>query len=103
MDIYQVVRRPLVTEKGTFQAQQSFGAAGDKPARGGAYAFEVHPYASKPVIKQAIQKIYNVKVLSVRTANRKGKTRRVRYKIGKRADWKRAIVVLSADHHIDLF
>ncbi|MFQ5590715.1 MAG: 50S ribosomal protein L23 [Phycisphaerae bacterium] len=103
MDIYHVVRRPLVTEKGTHQSQQSFGAKGEKRARGGSYTFEVHPNASKPVIKEAIEKIYNVKVLTVRTANRKGKARRVRFKMGKTADWKRAVVVLSADHHIDLF
>ncbi len=103
MDIYNVIRRPLVTEKGTHQAQQSHAATKDKKARGGAYAFEVHPNATKPTIKQAIEKIYNVRVLSVRTANRKGKRRRVRYKMGKTPDWKRAIVVLQSDCHIDLF
>ena len=103
MDVYHVVKRPLVTEKGTHQAQQSHEATRHKRARGGSYAFEVHPDASKAVIKQAIEKIYNVKVRSVRTARRKGKTRRVRYKMGKTADWKKAVVVLGADHHIDLF
>jgi len=103
MDIYHVVKRPLVTEKGTYQSQQSHVATHSRSARGGSYAFEVHADASKPMIKQAIEKIYNVKVLSVRTANRKGKTRRVRYKTGKTAAWKKAVVVLHADHHIDLF
>ncbi len=103
MDIYQVVRKPLVTEKGTHQSHQSFAATNSKRARGGSFAFDVHPDASKAIIKQAIEKIYKVRVLSVRTANRKGKTRRVRYKTGKTADWKKAVVVLHADHHIDLF
>ena len=103
MDIYHIVKRPLVTEKGTHQTQQSFEATRTHPPRGGSYAFEVHPEASKPMIKQAIEKIYNVKVLSVRTSNRRGKKRRVRYKTGKTADWKKAVVVLHADHHIDLF
>ena len=103
MDIYHVIKRPLVTEKGTHQAQQSHAETRHQRARGGAYAFEVHPKASKPLIREAIEKIYNVKVDSVRTACRKGKTRRVRYKIGKTADWKRAVVVLRANHHIDLF
>ena len=103
MDVYHIVKRPLVTEKGTHQAQQSHGASRTRPARGGSYAFEVHRNASKPTIKQAIEKIYNVKVLSVRTASRKGKARRVRYKTGKTADWKKAVVVLRADYHIDLF
>ncbi len=55
------------------------------------------------MIKQAIEKIYSVKVQSVRTARRKGKPRRVRYKVGKTAEWKKAVVVLRADQHIDLF
>jgi large subunit ribosomal protein L23 len=103
MDIFQVIKRPLVTEKGTHQSQVSHAATRHMPARGGAYAFEVHAEASKPMIKQAVEKIYNVKVRSVRTACRLGKRRRVRYKIGKRPDWKRAVVVLHADYHIDLF
>lgn len=103
MDIYHVVRRPLVTEKGTHQAQKSHDATHSMPARGGAYAFEVHPEASKALIKQAVEKIYSVKVQSVRTANRRGKTRRVRFKMGTTRHWKKAVVVLDAAHHIDLF
>ncbi|MCH7595306.1 MAG: 50S ribosomal protein L23 [Planctomycetes bacterium] len=103
MDIYHIIKRPLVTEKGTHMAGQSHAATASSPARGGAYSFEVHRQACKPAIKQAIEKIYNVKVLTVRTATRKGKTRRVRYKVGKTPDWKKAVVVLHADHHIDLF
>ena len=103
MDIYNVIRRPLVTEKGTHQTHQHQGATKWHPARGGAYAFEVHPDARKPEIKQAIEKIYGVKVVDVRTSNRRGKARRVRFKIGKTAQWKKAVVVLDADSHIDLF
>ncbi|HEY3242619.1 MAG TPA: 50S ribosomal protein L23 [Phycisphaerae bacterium] len=103
MDIYHIVKRPLVTEKGTHQSTQSHKQTRHEPARGGAYAFEVHPAASKPMIKQAIEKIYNVHVLSVRTSNRKGKPRRVKYKTGTTAEWKKAVVVLKADDHIDLF
>lgn len=103
MDIYAVIKRPLVTEKGTHQSQQSHGATHSRPARGGSYTFEVHPEASKPMIKQAIQKIYDVKVKSVRTANRQGKSRRYRYKIGQTRAWKKAVIVLDADSHIDLF
>ena len=103
MDIFHVIKRPLVTEKGTHQSQQSQAATRHRSARGGAYTFEVHADASKPMIKQAIQKIYNVKVRSVRTSLRRGKARRVRYKVGKTADWKKAVVVLHGDYHIDLF
>ena len=103
MDIYHVIQRPLVTEKGTHQSQQSHPATRHQRARGGAYTFAVHPEASKPIIKQAIEKIYNVKVLTVRTSRRRGKTRRYRFKTGTTAEWKRAVVVLRGDHHIDLF
>ncbi len=103
MDIYHIVKRPLVTEKGTHQSQQSHGRTKHMPPRSGAYTFEVHPEASKPQIRQAIEKIYGVRVQSIRTSRRTGKARRVRFKVGKTADWKKAVVVLRGDHHIDLF
>lgn len=103
MDIYHIVKRPLVTEKGTHQSQFHFEATRTKPARGGSYAFEVHPEATKPQIRQAIEKMYNVKVLEVRTSSRRGKSRRVRYKTGQRRDWKKAVVVLREGYHVDLF
>lgn len=103
MDVYHIIKRPLVTEKGTHQSTQMFGATRTHGARGGAYAFEVHPEATKPMIRRAVELIYNVKVDNVRTANRVGKRRRVRYKVGKTRDWKKAVVVLKADYHIDLF
>ena len=92
MDKYQVVIKPLVTEKGTHQAQ-----------RLNAYPFQVHKGANKTEIKQAIEKIYNVKVKEVRTANRKGKVRRRGYSKGLTPSWKKAVIVLHADHAIDLF
>jgi large subunit ribosomal protein L23 len=103
VDIYHTIVRPLVTEKGTFQSQQSHERTHSRPARGGSYSFEVHPEANKAQIKQAIEKIYNVRVLSVRTSNRRGKPRRVRYKRGQTKEWKKAVVVLDRDSHIDLF
>ena len=91
-DIYGVIIRPLVTEKGTYQSEAL-----------NAYAFQVAAEANKVQIKHAIEKIYNVKVLNVRTANRKGKPRRTGYKWGTTSHWKKAFVVLHEDHHIDLF
>ena len=85
------------------QAQQSHAATHSRPSRGGSYAFEVHRDATKPQIREAIEKIYNVKVMSVRTANRKGKARRVKFKTGITAEWKKAVVVLQSDYHIYLF
>jgi len=103
MDVYHTIVRPLVTEKGTHQSQQTWKASKTRPARGGAYAFEVHPEANKTQIRQAIEKIYNVKVLSVRTARRRGKRRRYRLSYGTTRSWKKAVVVLDPNYHIDLF
>lgn len=103
MDIHEVLRRPLITEKGTHQASQSHDATASRPARGGSYSFEVHRRASKPMIRRAVEHIYGVKVLSIRTANHKGKRRRYRFKVGTTKAWKKAVVTLDADSHIDLF
>jgi len=103
MDIYHTIIRPLVTEKGTHQSQIAHEATRSQRARGGAYSFEVHPDANKAQIRQAIEKIYNVRVQTVRTATRKGKPRRYRQAMGKTRSWKKAVVVLQPEHHIDLF
>ncbi|MCG3138690.1 MAG: 50S ribosomal protein L23 [Phycisphaerae bacterium] len=103
MDIYHIIKRPLITEKGTHQSSVTHEETRWKVARGGSYAFEVHPEASKPMIRAAIERIYNVKVLNVRTAVRHGKRRRYRFTYGNQPDWKRAVVVLEPGFHIDLF
>ena len=66
------------------------------------YTFLVHPDANKTEIKIAVEKVFNVKVTSVNTLNRVGKTRRTRYGLGKRKDTKRAIVTLKSGT-IDIF
>lgn len=68
-----------------------------------AYTFIVHPGANKTEIKQAVESIWDVKVLSVNTINRKGKTKRFRFKTGKRPDTKRAIVKLVEGDSIEIF
>ena len=103
MDIYHVIKRPLVTEKGTHQSRQSHPASNTRLGRGGAYGFEVHPQANKIEIKDAIEKIYSVKVRAVRTSTHRGKRRRHRYKTGLTRHWKKAVVVLRPEFHIDLF
>ena len=92
MDEYDVIVRPLVTEQGMHLANAK-----------GAYSFEVIPSANKSQIKSAVEKIYNVKVEKVHTANRKGKMRRKGRGMGVTPSWKKAVVYLQADHHIDLF
>ena len=87
-----VIIKPLVTEKSTHQQTTR-----------NAYAFQVHRDANKPEIKKAIEKIYNVKVLEVRTMTRKGKPRRTKFKMTHGSDWKRAVVVLDENSRIELF
>lgn len=90
--VYKIVVRPLITEKGTHQSSAN-----------NAYAFAVLPEANKVQIKRAIQEIYGVRVLGVRTSNRRGKPRRAGLRWGRTKHWKKAVVVLHADDHIDLF
>ena len=92
MDDYNVIIRPLITEQGMHFANIK-----------GAYSFEVNKRANKTQIKNAVEKIYNVKVQKVRTANRKGKQRRRGRAFGETSSWKKAIVFLHPDNHIDLF
>lgn len=92
LEPYQIVLRPLVTEKGVHRA-----------TRNNQYAFEVNPLAEKPDIKAAVESLFNVKVTKVRTQNRKGKPRRYRFRYGFTKNWKKAIVTLDAEHRIDFF
>jgi len=92
MDNVNVIIKPLITEKSTHQQQTR-----------NAYAFQVHPEANKHQIKDAVEKLYDVKVKDVRTMVRKGKPRRTRFKVGTTPDWKRAVVVLAEDSRIELF
>ncbi|MEP9382701.1 50S ribosomal protein L23 [Nocardioides sp. KR10-350] len=67
------------------------------------YTFIVRPDANKTEIKIAVEQVFNVKVTSVNTINRPGKSRRTRYGMGKRKDTKRAIVSLAEGDRIDIF
>ena len=92
LEPYQVVLHPLVTEKGTHVSE-----------RHNAYTFSVSPIATKDQIKHAVEDLWSVRVLKVRTQNRKGKTRRHRLKAGKTASWKKAIVELHPEDRIVFF
>ena len=92
MDLNSVIIKPLVTEKSTHQQ-----------ATRNAYAFKVATWANKPQIKHAVEKLYDVKVVDVRTMNRKGKPRRTRFGMTHTAHFKRAIVVLAEESRIELF
>ena len=86
-----ILIRPIVSEK-------SYSLMDE-----GKYTFEVDPRSNKTEIKIAVEQIFGVKVLSVNTINRKGKTRRTRFGLGKRKDVKRAIVTVGAGEAIDIF
>jgi|SRR5262245_40462527 large subunit ribosomal protein L23 len=92
LEPYQVVVRPLITEKATHLSE-----------RHNAYTFEVNPLATKTQIKDAIESLFNVKVLHVRTQNRRGKARRYRLKVGRMRNWKKAIVSLQEEYRIDFY
>lgn len=83
-NMYEVIRRPLITEKSTNlkETQRTLG-------------FEVHRDATKPEIKKAVETLFNVKVADVRVANVHGKVKRQGRYMGKRPDWKKAYVVLK--------
>lgn len=91
MDTYHIIKRPLRTEKSV--------ADGEKT---NSYHFEVDLKANKIQIKQAVEKFFNVKVDDVRTLVKKGKQKRVRLKVGRTKDWKKAIVTLKEGNSIDL-
>ena len=82
--VYEVLRRPLITEKSTNlkDTQRTLG-------------FEVHRDATKPEIKKAVEQLFGVKVENVRVANVHGKVKRQGRFVGKRPDWKKAYVVLK--------
>ncbi|MEX2421890.1 MAG: 50S ribosomal protein L23 [Actinomycetota bacterium] len=86
-----VIIRPVVSEKSYAGIEQS------------TYTFLVDPRANKTEIKEAVQTIWNVQVISVRTLNRKGKVKRRRFTLGKRPDQKRAIVTLAEGDRIEIF
>ncbi|MBM0045497.1 50S ribosomal protein L23 [Anaerococcus sp. mt242] len=83
---YEIIKRPIITEKSMSLLDEN------------KYTFEVDKNANKPEIKAAIEQIFDgVKVQKVRTMNYEGKKVRTRHGIGKKADWKKAVVTLTAD------
>ena len=91
MEIYQIIKRPLVTEKTTLAKEAN------------KYHFEVDRRANKIEIGQAVEKLFKVKVLNVRTMNMAGKKKRVGRILGRKRDWKKAIVTLAPGSTIEIF
>lgn len=92
MNPYKIIKNPVITEKTTIQK-----------AEGNTVTFEVHIDATKEQIKEAVHEVFNVKVVEVRTIKMKGKPKRMGRFVGKRSDWKKAIVKLAEGEKIPYF
>ena len=88
----KIIRKPLITEKTTRQKEEE-----------GQYAFEVVGDANKLEIQRAVEQLFKVKVLRVRTSNVLGKVKRLGRRFGKRPDWKKAIITLREGDRIEFF
>lgn len=88
--LYDVILSPVITEKATALSEHN------------KVVFKVAPGATKPQIKEAVEKLFDVKVKSVNTLIRKGKVKRFKGTLGKQSDVKKAIVTLAEGHSIDV-
>jgi large subunit ribosomal protein L23 len=92
MDIYNVIKEPHIAEKGNLQ-KELFNQI----------TLKVDRRANKVEIRKAVEMMFKTKVLDVKTLNMKGKKRRVGRSIGKRPDWKKAIVKLAPGENVEFF
>ena len=90
--VYDVIKRPVISEKSTALAEVA-----------GRYAFEVALQANKQEIRDAVQRLFNVKVREVRTMIMHGKVKRTARFETKRSNWKKALVTLAEGQKIDFF
>ena len=91
MNDHDIIQTASLTEKSTLMSEKQ-----------NKYVFRVNPRANKIQIKQAIERLFQKKVLNVNTSNYAGKEKRVRGPLGRRAHWKKAIVTLKEGEKIDL-
>jgi large subunit ribosomal protein L23 len=101
----QIIKRPLLTEKGTRLKEtggQQEGAL-DAETMKSQLLFEVARDANKVEIRYAVQKLWNVDVLSVRTAIVRGKEKRLGRFVGKRSNWKKAVVTIAPGQNVEFF
>lgn len=89
-ELYDVIRSPVVTEKSTMASENS------------QVIFKVAISATKPEIKEAVERLFNVKVVAVNTLIRKGKMKRFKGVKGQQSDFKRAVVTLAEGQAIDI-
>ena len=92
MDYYHIIKKPLITEKATKQKGEA-----------NQLTFDVERNANKIAVRNAIESIFKVKVVSVRIINVKGKKRLVGRNMGRKSDWKKAVVRLAPGENIEFF
>lgn len=92
MHIYEVLKRPIITEKTSFQASDLHR-----------YTFEVDTRANKHMVKQAVEEVFDVEVTAVNMMNVHGKTRRMGRQMGRTRAWKKAVVTLLPGQSIEFF
>ena len=92
MTLHEILKRPLITEKSTIQKETK-----------NQLTFEVNRKANKVEIRRAVEKVFNVRVVDVRTIQMKGKVKRFGRILGKRQDWKKAVVTLAPGEHVEFF
>lgn len=92
LDLYEVIKKPIITEQGMHLVNTIR-----------VYPFAVDVRANKVQIRSAVEKLFNVEVESVNTANRKGKRRRRGRRVGRTPDWKKAYVKLKEGQSIELY
>lgn len=91
MDIYRIIKRALLTEKSTTVKDEN-----------NQYIFEVDPQANKIEISHAVERLFKVKVINVHVMNMNGKKKRTGRIVGKKRDWKKAIVTLAPGNRIEV-
>jgi large subunit ribosomal protein L23 len=92
MNPYEIIRGPVITEKGTIQKELN-----------NQLTFEVDRRANRVEIRHAVEKVFNVRVEKVRTMQIKGKVKRLGRSMGRRRSWKKAIVTLAKGQNIEFF
>jgi large subunit ribosomal protein L23 len=92
MNPYEIIRGPIITEKGTIQKELN-----------NQLTFEVDRRANRVEIRHAVEKVFNVRVEKVRTMQIKGKIKRLGRATGRRRDWKKAVVTLAQGQNIEFF
>ncbi|MBD3368932.1 50S ribosomal protein L23 [Candidatus Fermentibacteria bacterium] len=92
MEARKIIVQPLVTEKSTVAREMS-----------NQYSFRVHPRANKHQIARAVEDIFGVSVVKVRTMRMQGKMKRLGRNVGRRSSWKKAVVTLAEGDSVDFF